>query len=94
VDNDTARLTAVVRGRVQAVFFRYSARRNAAGLGLTGTVRNITDGSVESVAERPRGGLGEMLAWLREGPPEARVEDVEVLWGPTTSEFSSFEVRR
>ena len=41
----------VVRGRVQGVFFRASAQREATRLGVTGWVRNLSDGSVEIVAE-------------------------------------------
>lgn len=36
-----------VYGRVQGVGFRYRAKRMADALELTGTVRNVEDGSVE-----------------------------------------------
>ena len=48
------RLTARVDGVVQAVGFRYWTVRRADELGLTGTVRNNTDGSVGIVVEGPQ----------------------------------------
>ena len=47
------RIRAIVHGRVQGVGFRYSARQQAAALGLSGWVRNCWDGTVEVEAEGP-----------------------------------------
>lgn len=95
LENDRAvRLHALVRGRVQGVFFREYTRRNALGLGLVGEVRNLPDGTtVEVVAEGPRAALEELLALLREGPPRSRVTEVEVRWTAARSESTSFQVR-
>jgi len=41
------------RGRVQGVGFRYTVRQIAAQFGLTGTVKNLADGSVEAVFQGP-----------------------------------------
>ena len=50
-DTDDRRTVRVrVTGTVQGVGFRYYTRREAAGLGLDGYVRNTADGSVEAVA--------------------------------------------
>ncbi|MFH2098732.1 MAG: acylphosphatase, partial [Pseudomonadota bacterium] len=46
---ESMRVHALIRGRVQGVFFRDSTRRAAQGLGVTGWVRNLADGSVEAV---------------------------------------------
>jgi acylphosphatase len=88
------RVRAVVRGRVQGVFYRASTAACAAELGLVGWVRNRPDGAVELEAEGPGTQVERLLAWCRVGPPAARVEavDVEVL-EPTGAE-RRFEVRR
>lgn len=88
-----ARLTALVRGRVQGVGFRYFARRTAAGLGLRGYVRNRPDGAVEVVAEGPRPTLEELLRRLERGPAGARVEQVEVAWSAPEGKLSGFHIR-
>lgn len=88
-----ARLSAIVHGRVQGVFFRDFAHTQAIALGLTGYVRNLPDGTVETVAEGARETLESLLAQLRVGPPSARVDRVEVQWGDQRGEFVRFEVR-
>jgi acylphosphatase len=88
-----ARLSAVVRGRVQGVSFRYYTQRRATELGLTGTVRNLWDGSVEVIAEGPRRDVEELLALLRIGPQAAFVTGVDVEWAAPLGELERFEVR-
>lgn len=75
---DVLRRTVRVHGRVQGVGFRYSAQRRALELGLSGTVRNLLDGTVEADVEGPAPAVEEMLSWLREGPRTARVDHLEV----------------
>ncbi len=67
----------LVSGRVQGVFFRGSARREAMRLGVRGYARNLRDGRVEVLACGPRDAVDALCAWLRTGPPAARVEAVE-----------------
>jgi acylphosphatase len=72
------RRRVVVSGRVQGVGFRASTEREARARGLAGWVRNQPDGRVEAVFEGPAEAVEGMLAWCREGPRFARVDDVEV----------------
>jgi len=66
----------LVRGRVQGVFFRASARNEALRLGLTGFAKNLDDGRVEAVACGEPAALEEFQRWLQHGPPAARVDEV------------------
>jgi DNA ligase D-like protein (predicted 3'-phosphoesterase) len=77
-EDGTTAVRAVVRGGVQGVFFRDATRRRAAELGVLGWVRNEADGSVAVHAEGPAAAVEQLVAFLREGPPRARVETVEV----------------
>jgi len=83
-------LHAVVHGRVQGVSFRFYTIATARTLDLTGWVRNRPDGTVEAVAEGPKVQLDSLLVFLRRGPPEARVTNVDVEWRPASGEFGMF----
>lgn len=65
-----------VRGRVQGVGYRAYAAGTAGALGLAGWVRNLTDGSVEAVAEGPERSLIAFERALRAGPVASEVRDV------------------
>jgi acylphosphatase len=86
-------LRAVVRGRVQGVFFRAFVRRWAYQLKLSGYVRNLPDGAVEVAAEGERPGLEKLLEYLREGPPASQVDEVAEVWGEAVGKFNGFAVR-
>ena len=67
------RCRAVVSGRVQGVYYRDSCQQMARRLGVRGSVRNRSDGTVEVVAEGDRDAVDQLLTWCRHGPPRAKV---------------------
>ena len=75
------RIHVIMHGRVQAVGFRFSARVEAQRFGVSGWVRNRSDGAVEAEIEGEPAAVDRMLAWLDEGPPGADVSSI------TTSEL-------
>ena len=87
------RAHCLVEGLVQGVFFRDSTRRRARQLGVTGWVRNLPDGRVEVVAEGERTSVESLVAWLRDGPEYARVEQATATWESASGEFADFAVR-
>jgi acylphosphatase len=88
------RLLARIRGKVQGVWFRNSAREQARNLGVHGWVANRPDGSVEICAEGPRPKLERLLAWCHQGPPAAKVQLVDPEWLPATGEYEDFDIIR
>lgn len=66
----------VVRGTVQGVFFRASAREQAVALKLTGYARNMVDGSVEVVVYGEPSAIDRMETWLHDGPDAAEVNEL------------------
>ena len=91
-ENDIARLHALVEGRVQGVGFRFFVLDTAETLGVTGWVRNLPDGRVESVFEGSDPAVQAMLAWCRRGTPPARVDRVEAVEEPPSGEYSDFAI--
>jgi DNA ligase D-like protein (predicted 3'-phosphoesterase) len=74
----TAAIRAIVRGEVQGVGFRDAAMRRARELGVMGWVRNGEDGAVLVHAEGAEPAVEELVAFLHDGPPGARVSEVAV----------------
>ena len=67
----------VVRGRVQGVGYRDAAVQAAFTHNVKGWVRNRSDGTVEAHAQGDRVAVDRFVAWCRQGPPLARVFNVE-----------------
>ena len=88
-----ARLDATVHGLVQGVSFRQYTLREARRLNLVGWVANQPDGTVRVVAEGEEPALRQLLAFLHNGPPFARVEVVDSDWTGAGGAFTEFRVR-
>jgi len=86
-------VSAIVTGRVQGVGFRYATLREAQQRGLTGWVRNLSDGRVEVLALGPSVAVNDLVAWLAEGPRLASVTNVEVIPVEPDPGLSTFQVR-
>jgi acylphosphatase len=85
-------LQLVVRGRVQGVYFRASAQREARRLGLSGWVKNRPDGSVEILAEGEEVAIRELYGWAQKGPSAARVDRVDTRWRGFTGDYAEFRI--
>jgi len=81
-----------VSGRVQGVFFRSEAQYDASVRGVTGWVRNLSDGRVEAVFEGEKDKVDELIEFCRKGPPGAKVLRVDVFWEDYTGEFKDFRI--
>ena len=83
----------IVSGRVQGVYFRQSAAAQARQLALAGWVCNRDDGAVEGLVAGTATALDAFKNWLQQGPPAARVDDLQ--WQlEATQPTMGFEVRR
>lgn len=83
----------VITGRVQGVGFRFFAARSAAIEGIHGWVRNTAEGAVEVQAEGDVEALARFERSLRQGPPAARVDGVDVTDTGAGGRDTGFEVR-
>jgi acylphosphatase len=82
-----------IYGRVQMVFFRDSARREAEKLKLVGWVRNEPNGTVRIVAEGEEARLKQLINWCYNGPILAKVTKIDAKWQRATGQFKEFEIR-
>ena len=81
-----------ISGHVQGVFFRANTWKIARSLRLTGWVRNLPDGRVETVFEGEPKNAEAMVAWCRTGTPPARVEHVDVAEESAAGGFTDFDI--
>jgi len=65
-----------VSGRVQGVGYRHEARGIARFYGLSGIVRNLSDGRVYIEAEGKKEVLDKFISWCRKGPLHGHVDSV------------------
>lgn len=94
MNNPEKRLELSITGRVQGVGFRHFTVQTVNKLeGVTGWVKNETDGSVTLIAEGPRSQLEELRNAVQEGPRMARVQSVQGGFEEPKGEFDSFRVR-
>ena len=85
------RIIIKVYGKVQGVFFRYTTRKIARKLGLTGIVKNMPDGSVFIVAEGPEEKLIKLLEFAKKGPEQAIVDRIEYELNDSKDKYHKFE---
>ncbi len=86
------RVHILASGRVQGVYYRQFALKNAAELGVTGWVKNLRNGKVEAVAEGDSEAVDKFIAWCKKGPASARVDHLEVQEEEYKDEFENFRV--
>ena len=86
------RIEIKVLGMVQGVFFRTTTRDVASKLSLKGTVRNMRDGSVEIIAEGTEERLNRLISFAKQGPPSAKVYDIQIIWKQAKGDLSYFKI--
>jgi len=67
----------LISGHVQGVWYRGWTVQQAQALNLSGWVRNLSDGRVEALFHGPADAVERMIEFCRQGPPAARVRDVQ-----------------
>jgi acylphosphatase len=83
-----------ISGRVQGVYFRVYAQKEAQALNLAGYVKNEKDGSVTIVAQGNRESLSKIFEWAKKGPSMAYVKKVKMSFRDSEESYSNFSIMR
>jgi len=83
----------LIKGKVQGVFYRQTAKEIAIANGIKGWVRNTDEGYVEITATGSEESLQAYIDWCHLGPSRAVVHEVKVTSIPD-QHFEKFEVKR
>ena len=89
---ERTRLHVYYQGRVQGVGFRWIVREVATGFDVTGWVRNLSDGSVELVAEGDRPELEAFQDAIPKAGLRRFIRAATEDWSKGTGEFRGFEI--
>jgi acylphosphatase len=87
----TIRLT--IKGKVQGVFYRATAKDVADLIGVKGWVRNLPDNNVEITVTATEEILQKFINWCKQGPPKAKVEEI-IVEDLDLEEFNGFRIIR
>jgi len=83
----------IIKGKVQGVFYRATAKDVADLIGVKGWIRNLPNDNVEITATAAEDVLQKFIAWCKQGPPKARVDEVTVE-ELNVEEFKGFKIIR
>ena len=83
---------SIIHGRVQGVFFRDTARHVARRLNIKGSAVNLSDGTVEVIAEGSASAVKQFQSWLAIGPDMATVIKVETVDLESHMGFKDFKI--
>ena len=86
------RAHVIISGRVQGVFFRMETQKAAQLYGVSGWVRNKSDGTVEAMFEGDEKSVDLILEWCSKGSSPAKVEKTDINWKDYTGEFDEFKI--
>lgn len=91
-ENHLVELHAIVRGQVQGVGFRAKTHSHAIQLGINGTVKNLSDGSVEIYAQSSKEILDIFLEKISKDNRIGFVESIETRFYKPSSVFDHFSI--
>jgi acylphosphatase len=91
--SDLVRVQVLISGTVQGVNYRWFVVDKATALGLSGWVRNLSDGRVEAEIEGDRDPVNQLVDAMRVGPRMANVTDLQQISLSPEGRSKEFRVR-
>jgi len=83
---------AIVNGYVQGIGFRATARQFAVNLGLTGTARNMPDGTVEMYAQGNKETLEKFIKKLQDHFGIGYITSIQIKHSNPSRKFQGFTI--
>lgn len=83
----------LIRGKVQGVFYRATAKERADGLELKGWIKNTKTGDVEAVVSGTDDAVNAFIDWCHKGPDKANVTEV-IVTEREKEQFENFRIQR
>ena len=82
-----------IKGKVQGVFYRASAKKKAEELSISGWIKNTSEGHVEAIVTGNEQQINDFIKWCKSGPDRAIVDKIDVN-DHEFEEFDSFKILR
>jgi acylphosphatase len=89
---DYIRVHLTISGKVQGVYFRKHAQDVSLQNCVYGWVKNLSNGNVECVLEGLKSNVDKVIGWCHQGPPNSRVDNVEIKYETFTGNFTNFKI--
>ncbi len=86
-------LHLLIKGKVQGVFYRATARKIAEELGVKGWIKNTKDNNVELIITGTEEQVRQFIEWCKKGPTRAEVSDL-IATTIDDKSFSDFRIAR
>lgn len=85
-------LHIIIKGSVQGVGYRASAKHHADKFEIKGCVKNLSDGSIEIYAQGEAGNLDEFVAVIKAANGCATIDHISVDEYPSQKVYADFEI--
>lgn len=81
-----------IKGDVIGVGFRAWTKIQAKISGITGWVRNNSEGYVEALIQGEQQKVDQIIELIKKGPPVSHVSDVQIFWQEAKEIFDDFKI--
>lgn len=90
--SQSIRVHLIISGKVQGVYFRKHTQDISLQNNVYGWVKNLQNGDVECVLEGLKSNIDKVMIWCHQGPPNSRVDNVEIKYEEFTGDFNEFKI--
>jgi acylphosphatase len=82
----------IISGKVQGVYFRKHTCDISIQNNVFGWVKNLPNGNVECILEGLKSNVDKVIRWCHQGPPNSRVDKVQINYEIFMGSFTDFKI--